>query len=71
MKKPLLVTLFLGIFMMLLTVVFSAVSMLNADIVGGAGWPTFAYLLQQYAWMAWIGALFVAASIVLMITKKK
>lgn len=71
MRKPLFLVLFIGIVMMLLTVVFSVVSLLQTDIIGGADWPTFAHYLQQYAWMAWIGALFVAASIVLMITKKR
>lgn len=71
MRKLLWIVFFLGLFHMLLAVIFAAISTLRADVVGGAGWPTFAFYLKQFAWMAWIGALFVSASIALLLTSRK
>lgn len=62
MKKLLWVALLLGLLHMLLAVIFAAISTLWADVVGGAEWPTFVFYLKRFAWMAWIGALFVSAS---------
>ena len=64
------ITLFVGILLMLSSVVITLVSGCNANLIGGADWSTFMFYFGQISWLAWIGAGLTVVSLVISVLRK-
>ena len=70
LKRISTITLFLGIFLMLASVVIALVSGCNANLIGGADWSAFTFYFGQVAWLAWLGACLTVVSLVITVLRK-
>ena len=71
MKRVTTVSFFVGILLMLVSVVIAYVSGRSANIIGGADWSTFAFYFGQISWLALTGACLTLGSVVVFILRKK
>jgi len=71
MKKVATMLLFVGVLLMLASVVIAYVSGCSANIIGGADWSTFVFYFGQISWLALTGACLTVVSVVIFILRKK
>ena len=71
MKKVATMLLFIGVLLMLASVVIAYVSGCSANIIGGADWSTFVFYFGQISWLALTGACLTLGSVVVFILRKK
>lgn len=69
-KKVWIVGLILGLFLILATVILAWIATSQANIIGGAGWPTFCLYLSGYAVLAQIGTIVSVVSLVFLLRRK-
>ena len=70
-KKILIAALVTGILLTITAVVISVASASGANIIGGVGWPTFAFYFGKTAWLATVGACVSIASGVMLAVRRK
>ena len=61
----------IGVLLIAASVVTPVISTVNANVIGGAGWPTFVFYLGKTAWLAVVGVCLTIVSAVMLAKYKK
>ena len=70
-KLSWIMSLIMGILLLAAAVAVPAYKTVNADIIGGAGWPTFWFYFRQTGWLANSGVGLCAVSLIALWIRKK